>query len=77
VGHERAHHQFLGTGESLTEAGFGFFDMRRLAPRGDLAEEAQGIRLTATFLVLTEERQRALGEGVRLLQAAGNQMHFP
>ena len=45
--------------------------------RGDLAEEAQGIRLVATFLVLTGERQRTLGEGVRLLQAAGQQMRLP
>ena len=39
--------------------------------RGDLAEEAEGIRLVAAFLVLTGERQRMLGEGVCLLQAAG------
>ena len=29
-----------------------------------------------TFLVRTGERQRPLGEGVRLLQAAGQQMRF-
>ena len=39
--------------------------------RRDLAEEAQGIRLVATFLMRTGERQRPLGEGVRLLQATG------
>ena len=45
--------------------------------RRDLAEEAQGIRLVAPFLVLTGERQRPLGEGVRLLQAAGQQLRLP
>jgi hypothetical protein len=31
----------------------------------------------ATFLVLTRERQGALGEGVRLLQTVGQQMRLP
>ena len=57
--------------------GFGRRDLRRLAPRRNVAEEAQGIRLVAPFLVLTGERQRTLGEGVRLLQAAGQQMRLP
>jgi hypothetical protein len=39
VGHEWSHAQILGQGKSLTEAGFGFFDMRRIAPRGDVAEK--------------------------------------
>ena len=45
--------------------------------RRNVAEEAQGIRLVAAFLMLTGERQRALGERVRLLQAAGQQLRFP
>ena len=45
--------------------------------RGDLAEEAEGIRLIAAFLVLTGERQRTLGEGVRLLQAASQHLRLP
>ena len=45
--------------------------------RGNLAEEVQGIRLVATFLVFMGERQRPLGEGVRLLQAAGQYLRLP
>ena len=77
VGQERAHAELLGQGEGLAVVGFGLLALRRLAPRRNLAEEAQGIRLVAAFLVLTGERQRALGEGVRLLQAAGQQLRLP
>ena len=56
--------------------GFGLVALRRLAPRRNVAEEAQGIGLIAPFLVLTGERQRTLGEGVRLLQAAGQQLRL-
>ena len=45
--------------------------------RRNVTEEAQGIRLVAAFLVRTGERQRLLGEGVRLLQAAGQQLRLP
>src|SRR5712691_11394115 len=45
--------------------------------RRDVAEETQGIRLVAAFLVLTGERQRARGESVRLLQAARQHLCFP
>ena len=45
--------------------------------RSDLAEEAQGIRLVAAFLVLIRERQRLLGEGLCVLQAASQQSRFP
>ncbi len=77
VGLERAHAEFLGQGEGLAVVGFGLLDLRGLALRRNLAEEAQGIRLVATFLVLTGERQRPLGEGVRLLQAASQQLRLP
>ena len=76
MGLERAHAQFLGQGEGLAVVGFGLLDLWGLAMRGNLAEEAQGIRLVALFLVLTGERQRPLGEGMRLLQAAGQQMRL-
>ena len=36
-------------------------------PRRNIAQEAQGIRLVAAFLVLTSMRQRILGISVRLL----------
>ena len=44
--------------------------------RGDLTEEVQGIRLVATFLVRAGERQRLLGEGLRLLQAADQHLRL-
>ena len=77
VGHERAHAELLGQGEGLAVVGFGLIALRRLAPRRNVAEEAQGIRLVTSFLVRTGERQRTLGEGVRLLQAAGQQLRLP
>ena len=76
VGLERAHAEFVGQGEGLLVVGFGLLDLRGIAPRRNLAEEAQGIRLVAPFLVLTGMRQRPLGEGVRLLQAASQQMRL-
>jgi hypothetical protein len=51
--------------------GFSLRALGGIAPPRDVAEEAQGIRLVATFLMLTAEPQRLLGEGLRLLQAAG------
>ena len=50
--------------------GYGGLTLQGLAPRRNVAEEAQGIRLVATFLVRTGNRQRLLGEDVRLLQVA-------
>ena len=77
VGLERAHAEFVGQGEGLAVVGFGLLALRGLTLRRNVAEEAQGIRLVAAFLVRTGERQRPLGEGVRLLQAAGQQMRLP
>ena len=57
--------------------GFGLLALRGIALRRNVAEEAQGIRLVAAFLVLTGERQRPLGEGVRLLQVASQQLRLP
>ena len=71
VGHERPHAELLGQGEGLAVVGFRLRALRGLAPRRDLAKEAQCLRLVAAFLVRTGVRQRMLGEGVRLLQAAG------
>ena len=74
---ERAHAELVGQGEGLLVVVFGRVALRRLTPRRNVAEEAQGIRLVAPFLVLMGERQRTLGEGVRLLQAAGQQLRLP
>ena len=35
---------------------------------GNIAEEAQGIRLVAALLVLAGERERSCGKAMRLLQ---------
>ena len=44
--------------------------------RGNVAKEAQGIRLMPSFLVGTEIRQGASGERLGLLQAAGAPISF-
>jgi hypothetical protein len=59
---QRAHAEFHGQGEGVLIVGLGQRDIRRLAPCGDVAEQAQGIYLVTTFLLLTGERQRTLGE---------------
>jgi len=74
---ERAHAEFLGQGQGLAVAGFGLLTLWGIAMCGNVAEEVQGIRLVAAFLVLVGERQRPCSEGVRLLQAAGQQMRLP
>ena len=77
VGLEWAHAELFGQGEGLVVMGGGCVDVRGSAMRGDLTEEAEGIRLGALLLVLTGERQRVLGEGMRLLQTASHQMRLP
>jgi len=64
-----AHAEFLGQGEGGLIVGLGLRDLRRLAPCCDVAEQAQGIRLVASFLVHAGECQGTFREGVRLLQA--------
>src|SRR5712691_2523968 len=73
---ERAHPQLLGEGEGLLVIGFGLLVLRGLAPCRNVAEEAQGIRLVATVLARTGERQGALGKSVRLTQVASQQMRL-
>ena len=63
--------------EGLPVVGCGRLDVRGIAMRRNLAEEAQSIRLVATFLVRTCKRQGLLSEGVRLLQAASQQLRLP
>ena len=76
VGLERAHAELLGQGEGLAIMGFGLLAHPEARAARNLAEEAQGIGLVATFLMLTGERQRLFGEGVRLLQVAGQQLRL-
>ena len=77
VGLERAHPQLVGEGEGLLVVGFGQCGVRGIAVCGNLAEEAQGIGLVATLLAFTGERQRALGESLRLFQAASQHLRLP
>jgi hypothetical protein len=77
VGHERAHAEVFGQGEGLAVVIFDLSARRRLAPRRNLTEEAQGIGLVAVFLVLAGDRQRAPGEGERVLYVTGQQMCLP
>ena len=59
MGLKRAHAGLLSQGQGLAVVDFDRFDLWRLYVHGNLAEEAQGIRLVAPFLMLTGERQRA------------------
>jgi hypothetical protein len=77
MGLERAHAQLLSQSKGLTVVGFGRLDLRRLAPRRNLTEEAQGIRLESPLLVRTGERQSPLSEGVPLFEASGQHLRFP
>ena len=77
MGQERAHAEFIGQGESLLIVGLGLRDIRRLTPRRNVTQKAQGIRLVTTFLVSTGERHRTFGEVVCRLQAAGQHMRLP
>src|SRR2546426_783585 len=77
VGLERAHAQLFGEGEGLAVVLSGLIALRRLAPRRNLAKEAQGIGLVAAFLVLMGARQRALSKGKRVLRMTGQQMCLP
>src|SRR5262249_33509123 len=45
VGLEWAHAQFFGQGEGCTVVGFGLLDLRRIAPRRNVADEVESIRL--------------------------------
>src|SRR5215471_19694780 len=64
---EWAHSQLFGHGKSLLVVDGNLLVCRRIPLCCNIAEEMQGISLVATFLVLTSECQRPLGEGVRLL----------
>jgi hypothetical protein len=64
---QRAHAEFPGQGEGVLVVSLSRLDVKRLAPCGDVAAQAQGIRLVAPFLVFAGKRERMLGEGVRLI----------
>ena len=70
VGLEWAHAEFVGQGEGLAVMGGGLADVRGRAMRGDLAEEAQGLRLVPAPGVGVGEVEEASGKRARLVDAA-------
>ncbi len=74
VGDERTHAKLVGQDKRGPVVGVGLIARQWLTMRGNVAEEVQGTRLVASLLVCTGMCQRLLGEGVRLLQAARQQM---
>jgi hypothetical protein len=74
---ERAQAQLLGQRKGVAVVRFGRRRLWSVAMRHNRAEEAQGIRLVAAFLVCTGECQRPRGEGVRLLQATSLEVCLP
>ena len=56
MGLERPHAELIRQGQGLPVVGFSGRDLRRLAMRGNLAEEPQGIRLVTPFLSLAGMR---------------------
>src|SRR5262245_1503035 len=47
MGHERAHTKLVSQGESLLIVAYGLIALQEIAPRRNLAQEAQGICLVA------------------------------
>ena len=74
---ERPHAQLHGQGEGLLVVFSSLLTRWGLAPRRNVTEEAQSIRLVTPFLSLTGLCQYSLGEGVRRLQKAGQQLPLP
>ena len=65
VRQQRAHAEFVGQGEGSAGRWVSAWSaLRGIAPRRNLAEQAQDIRLVAPFAARSGECQRALGEGV-------------
>jgi hypothetical protein len=77
VGQEWTHPQFVSQDESLAVEGFGLLDCGGSTMCSNLAEEAQGIRLVATFLVRLGMRQRSFGKSMRLLRRPASRCASP
>jgi hypothetical protein len=73
---EWAHAQLLSQREGLAVVGFGLLTLKGITMRGDLAKEAQGIRLVAMFFVGLSQCERTLGQGTRLFQTVSEQGYF-
>src|SRR5215831_3560597 len=76
VRQERAHAQLFGEGYGLLVGGCGWLDLQGGALRGDLAVQPQGVCLIGLLLGVTGACQGTLGQLVRLLQTAGQEMRF-
>jgi hypothetical protein len=73
MGKQWAHAKFFSQSEGLSVVNFGFFDMRWIALRRDVAEEAQGPCLMATFLVRPGELDCLPGEVHGFILTASHQ----
>ena len=73
---ERAHAKFFNQCYGLLVGGCGWFDLRGIAPCGDLAVQPQGVCLIGLLLGVTGTRQGTLGKLVCLLQATGQEIRF-
>jgi hypothetical protein len=71
---EGAHPEFLGEGQSLAVGGFGGFNLRGIALRVDVAEEAQDPCLVGPFVVLASQFEGTPGELARLLSAPSQEI---
>jgi hypothetical protein len=69
-GDQRAHTKLAGQREGLAIVACALHELRRLAPRQELAEEAERVRLVSMFLLLARARQRRLCQSEGVLQAA-------
>jgi hypothetical protein len=71
VGHEGAHAELLGQREGLAVIVFSGRDLRGVALRSDLAEEAQDPGLLASKVALGGKPEGTLGKLDRLLSSRG------
>jgi len=74
VGRERPHSQLLRQRQRLAVVALGVLDVRRLAARRDLAQEAERVCLGALFLAFARVRESPRGYPCRIVRAAGQQV---
>ena len=77
VGQEWTHPQFVSQGEGLAVVGFGLLDLRGSRCAAISPRRRRAYAWWPRSWYVTGERQRPLGEGVCLLQAAGQQLRLP
>src|SRR5262245_30424347 len=76
VGDEGAHAELVGQSEGLAVVGLGPVALRRIPPRGDFADKAQGICVGSTLLVIAGEVEGTLSTFECVLHAASQQIRL-